>query len=91
MRRFAHFGNDAIAYETRILNFRRLLETNQLTEQLFAQVNAHLSGKGLRLRGATVVTATLIAAPTSAMKKRSDQRNAPNQEEQSVVLRDEGT
>ena len=91
-RRFAHFcRNGAIANETTILNFRRLLETYQLAEQLFYQVNAHLSGKGLRLRGATIVAATLISAPTSATKKRSDQRNAPNQEGQSVVLRDEGT
>ena len=92
MRRFAQLGgNDAIADETTILNFRRLLETHQLAEQLFSQVNAHLSSKRLHLRGATIVAATLIAAPTSATKNRSDQRNAPNQEGQSVVFRDKGT
>ena len=75
MRRFAHLGgNDAIPDETTILNFRRLLETHQLARQLFSQVNAHLSSKGLSLRSGTIVDATLIAAPSST-KNRSGQRD----------------
>ena len=66
---------DGVAYETTILNFRRLLETHQLAAQLFSQVNAHLSSKGLRLRGGTIVDATRIAAPRSTTN-RSGQRAA---------------
>ena len=66
MRRFAGLGGlDGIPDETTILNFRRLLETNQLAEKLLKRVNAHLSRKGLSLRGGTIVDATIIAAPSS--------------------------
>ena len=62
MRRFAQLGgHDAIPDEMMIGNFRRLLETHQLATQLLSQVNAHLSSKGLRLRGGTIGDATLIA------------------------------
>ena len=75
MRRFAQLGgHDAIPGETTIINFRRLLETHQLAEQLFSQVNAHLASKGLSLRGGTIVDATRIAVPSST-KNRSGQRD----------------
>ena len=52
MRRLAQLGgNDAIPDEMTIGNYRRLLETHQLAAQLFSQVNANLSSKGLRLVG----------------------------------------
>ena len=93
MRRFAQLGgHDAIPDETTILNFRRLLETHQLAAQLFSQVNAHLSSKGLRLRGGTIVDATLIAAPRS-MRNRSGQRDGQmhqTKKRHSVVFWDEG-
>ena len=80
MRRSAQLGgHDAISVETAILNFRRLLETHQLAAQLFSQVNAHLSSKGLRLRGGTIGDATLIAAPRST-KNRSGQRDGQMQQ-----------
>ena len=67
MRRFAGFelGEDAIPDETSILNFRRLLETHKLTEQMFALVRDLLEANGLLLKSGTLVDATLIAAPPS--------------------------
>jgi IS5 family transposase len=41
--------------ETTILNFRHLLERHGLTEAIFAEVNAHLTDKGITLRSGTLV------------------------------------
>jgi len=67
MRRFAgiELGDDRIPDETTILNFRHLLEKHQLTEKLFAEVNAYLADKGITLRSGTLVDATIIDAPSS--------------------------
>lgn len=66
MRRFARLsGLDNLPDETTILNFRRLLETHGLAEQMFERVNAHLARKGQSLRAGTIVDATIIAAPSS--------------------------
>ena len=78
MRRFAGVSTDAdvIPDETSILNFRRLLETHQLTEQVFAEINTHLSERGLIVGKGTIVDATIIDAPSStknAKKKRDPQ------------------
>ena len=75
MRQFAGVRTDAdvIPDETSILNFRRLLEEHQLTEQVFAAINAHLSERGLIVGKGTIVDATIIDAPSStknAQKKR---------------------
>ena len=76
MRRFAgiELGDDRIPDETTILNFRHLLERHELTEALFAEVNAHLSDKGITLRAGTLVDATIIDAPSST-KNRSKARD----------------
>jgi IS5 family transposase len=60
--------------ETTILNFRRLLERHDLARRILAKVNAHLSRKGLSLRGGTIVDATIIAAPSST-KNQDGQRD----------------
>ncbi len=78
MRQFAGVRTDAdiIPDETSILNFRRLLERHQLTERLLAQINAHLSERGLFVGKGTIVDATIIDAPSStknAKKKRDPQ------------------
>jgi len=78
MRGFAGVRTDAdvIPDETSILNFRRLLETHQLTAHVFAQINAHLSERGMLLGKGTIVDATIINAPSStknAQKKRDPQ------------------
>ena len=71
MRRFAGIepGDDRIADETTILNFRHLLERHGLTEAIFAAVNAHLADKGVTLRSGTLVDATIIDAPSSTKNK----------------------
>lgn len=65
MRRFAHLSMDRIPDETTILNFRHLLETNDLAPEIFARVNAFLTRKGLLLKRGSIVDATIIAAPSS--------------------------
>ena len=59
---------------TTLLKFRRLLETHQLTQKIFAAINQHLSAKGLLLKEGTIVDATLIAAPPST-KNREGKRD----------------
>jgi IS5 family transposase len=71
MRRFAgiELGDDRIPDKTTILNFRHLLERHELTEALFAEVNAHLADKGITLRSGALVDATIIDAPSSTKNK----------------------
>ena len=78
MRQFAGVRTDAdiIPDETSILNFRRLLESHQLSERLLAEINAHLCERGLLVGKGTIVDATIIDAPSStknAKKKRDPQ------------------
>jgi len=67
MRRFARveLGEDTVPDESTILRFRHLLEKHQLTVQMFAAVNAHLTAKRLLLSAGTIVDATIISAPSS--------------------------
>ena len=71
MRRFARLslGRGRIPDESTILQFRHLLERHQLTESIFAEINAHLRDKGLLLREGTLVDATIIDAPSSTKNK----------------------
>jgi IS5 family transposase len=48
---------------TTLLKFRRLLETNDLTQRMFVAINATLTEKGLLMRSGTIVDATIINAP----------------------------
>ena len=45
--------------ETTIPHFRHLLEANGLGEVLLAEINAHLSTHGVRLRAGTIVDASV--------------------------------
>jgi len=67
MRRFAgvELSEEAVPDETTILRFRRLLETHQLTEQIFALVRGLLERNGLLMKTGTIVDATIITAPSS--------------------------
>lgn len=66
MRLFAKLSlTQAIPDETTILNFRRLIETNELAPAIFDKVNAHLTRRGLMLKRGSIVDATIIAAPSS--------------------------
>lgn len=66
LRNFAGLTlSEPIPDETTILNFRHMLEESDLAEDIFKQVNAHLSRKGLLLKRGSIVDATIIAAPSS--------------------------
>jgi IS5 family transposase len=66
LRNFAGLSlSEPIPDETTILNFRHMLEESDLAEDIFKQVNAHLSRKGLLLKRGSIVDATIIAAPSS--------------------------
>ena len=66
LRTFAHPSiNEPIPDETTILNFRHLLEANDLAEDILKVVNALLARKGLLLKRGSIVDATIIAAPSS--------------------------
>lgn len=66
LRNFAGLKlSEPIPDETTILNFRHLLEEYDLAEDILAQVNAHLSRKGLLLKRGSIVDATIISAPSS--------------------------
>lgn len=52
----------------------RQLEAHQLTQVIFASINAHLEDRGLLLREGTVVDASIIAAPSST-KNQTGQRD----------------
>jgi IS5 family transposase len=60
--------------ETTILNFRHLLENNNLAKSILAVINKLLTEKGLLLKEGTIVDATIIHAPTST-KNQSGQRD----------------
>ena len=67
MREFAgiDLGCENVPDATTLLKFRRLLEQHDLTAAILAEVNAHLTERGLLMRQGTVVDATIIAAPSS--------------------------
>ncbi|MEO5689940.1 MAG: IS5 family transposase [Burkholderiaceae bacterium] len=66
LRAFARMSlSEPILDETKILNFRHLLEESDLAEDIFKAVNAHLTRKGLLLKRGSIVDATIIAAPSS--------------------------
>ncbi|WP_291521678.1 IS5 family transposase [Acidithiobacillus sp.] len=67
-------SRQAVPDATTLLKFRRLLEAHDLTQALFAQINAHLSERGLLMREGTMIDATLIAAPSST-KNRTGTRD----------------
>lgn len=76
LRQFVHIdlSCEAVPDATTLLKFRRLLEAHDLTQALFAQINAHLSERGLLMREGTMIDATLIAAP-SFTKNRTGTRD----------------
>ena len=51
--------------ETTILNFRHLLEENELAPEILGRVNAYLARRGLLLKRGSIVDATIIEAPSS--------------------------
>jgi IS5 family transposase len=73
MRHFAGFKlSGPIPDETTILNFRHLLEEYDLAEDILAQINRLLVGKGLLLKRGTIVDATIIPAPSSTKNEQGE-------------------
>ena len=76
LRQFAKLSSVAsVPDETTILNFRHLIEQNELAPEILASVNGHLSRKGLMVKRGTMVDATIIEAPTST--KNADGERDP--------------
>ena len=93
VRRFVGLRlSGALPDETTILNFRHLLEKHGLGEKLFEQINLHLASHGHQLKTGTVVDASIITAPSSTKNRKGERGpgDAPDEEGQPVVLRDEG-
>ena len=72
LRQFAGLNLERIPDETTILNFRRLLEKNELAAGILGVINGYLGDRGLSLRQGTIVDATLIYAPSSTKKKEAN-------------------
>jgi IS5 family transposase len=58
-------GRAPVPDETTILNFRHLLEEQELCGQILETVNHYLESKGIRITTGTIVDATIIHAPLS--------------------------
>jgi len=76
-RDFCEFdlGSERIPDATTLMNFRHLLEQNDLGVAMFAKVGALLLANGMKLSGGTIVDATIIAAPSST--KNADKARDP--------------
>ena len=61
--------NDTVPDETTILNFRHLLEENQLPKKFFQIVNQIFEQRDLTMKKGTSVDATIIKAPSSTKNK----------------------
>lgn len=74
MREFVgiDLGRQNVPDATTLLKFRRLLEEHQLGAAILAEVNAHLTERGLLMREGTVVDATIIAAPPSTKNSKGE-------------------
>ncbi len=68
-------GCERVPDATTLLNFRHLLEQQDLGAALFAKVGELLLANGLKLSGGTIVDATIIAAPSST--KNADKARDP--------------
>ncbi len=81
MKRFLrmNFTNESAPDSTTLGNFRHLMEENDLSEKIFADVNERLNRAGLLMHGGTIVDATIISAPSStknAEKKRDPEMHS---------------
>ena len=76
-REFCEFdlGQERIPDATTLMNFRHILEQNDLGAAMFAKVGALLLANGMKLSGGTIVDATIIAAPSST--KNEDKARDP--------------
>src|SRR5438128_505010 len=77
MRQFVgiDLGREPAPDETTILRFRHMLESHDLGQPLFDEVQQHLAAKGLKVATGTIVDATIINAPSST--KNADKARDP--------------
>ena len=68
-------GRENVPDATTLLNFRHLLEKQDLGADIFAKVGELLQANGLKLCGGTIVDATIIAAASST--KNQDKARDP--------------
>ena len=94
MREFVgiDLGHEPAPDETTVCKFRHLLEEDRLGEKILGTINLHLQARGVRITTGTIVDATILHAPTSTKNRETAARSgdAPDQERQPVVFRDEG-
>ncbi len=64
-RTFAQVELDQIPDDTTILNFRRIIEKNQLSDKFLKITNDYLEEKGFKISKGTIMDATIIQAPSS--------------------------
>ncbi len=57
---------------TTLLKFRRLLEAYELGAAIRAEVNAHMTERGLLMRQGTVMDATIVAAHGSTKNRKGE-------------------
>jgi len=76
MRNFVgiDLSSESVPDATTLLKFRHLLEREDLTKAIFAEIGDHLQERKLSLREGTIVDATIIAAPSST-KNREGKRD----------------
>ena len=80
MRKFSGLSLlEAIPDETTILNFRHLIEREELAPLILDAVNAHLARKGMMVKRGTMVDATIIAAPSSTKNSSGERDPAMHQ------------
>src|SRR6202166_3379345 len=74
MRQFVgiDLGNEPVPDETTVCKFRHLLEEHDLGAGIFARVNEHLQGQGMRISRGTIVDASIISAPSSTKNARGE-------------------
>ena len=94
MRQFVgiDLGREPVPDETTVCKFRHLLEEHGLGGEILQTVNLYLQGRGVRITTGTIVDATHHSCSQLDQESRAEARpgDAPNQEGQAVVLRDEG-
>jgi len=54
------------------LAFRSLMDQNDLGEQMFEAVRAHLKANGMAMKQGMIVDATIIAAPSSTKNEKRE-------------------
>ena len=88
VRRFVDLKlSEALPDETTILNFRHLLERQNLGQGLFQEINRHLESQGLRLREGTIVHASIIKAPSSTKNRANEEEGGSLGTESSFGIR----